>query len=235
VQALPPFLERRVLVAVLAVAAGLWAVFAIGDAVLDGAGAELDRRLLLSVRGPTRAAEPAWLEEAARDITALGGWTVLTLVTVAAAGSLLLAGRRRQALVVLAAIVGASLLADAIKDLVERPRPDLVPHAVTVSSSSFPSGHATQAAACYLTLGALLARFQPRRRLKSFTIMLAVAVTAAVGASRVVLGVHWPSDVVAGWALGASWALLCWAVVRALQRRGAVERTDQVASNETPS
>jgi undecaprenyl-diphosphatase len=92
-----------------------------------------------------------------------------------------------------------------------------------VHTSSFPSGHASGAAATYLTLGALLARFQRERHLKVYVLGLAVAVTVAVGASRVYLGVHWPTDVLAGWTLGAGWALLCWTVARLLQRRGKVE------------
>lgn len=233
-----PFLERRVLLALLAVTGCAWTFIAIADAAVGGASLGLDRALLVLLRRPDDlnvGIGAPWLESAMRDVTALGGWVVLTLVTTAVAGGLLLAGRRRQALFVVAAIVGAAVLADLIKDVFERPRPDLVPHGVAVSSPSFPSGHATQAAACYLTLGALLARFQPRRRLKAFTIGFAVIITLAVGLSRVYLGVHWPSDVLAGWTLGAAWGLTCWTVAMLLQRRGTVERADQPAPEEAPS
>ena len=147
-----------------------------------------------------------------RDITALGGVTVTTLMTLVAAGFLVLSGKRHAALFVVVSIAGAALLSSGIKLGFERPRPDLVPHGVEVYTASFPSGHATGAAATYLTLGALLARFQSRRRLKVYLLSLAVLLTVLIGLSRLYLGVHWPSDVLAGWTLGASWALLCWLV-----------------------
>ena len=104
-----------------------------------------------------------------------------------------------------------------------------MPHGVEVYTASFPSGHATGAAATYLTLGALLARFQPQRRLKLYLIGLAATLTVAIGVSRVYLGVHWPTDVLAGWTLGTSWALLCWLVARVLQRLGKVEKPHETS------
>ena len=130
----------------------------------------------------------------------------------------------------LVAIVGATLLSFSIKAGIERPRPDLFPHGAPVYTASFPSGHATGAAATYLTLGALLARFQRHRRLKIYLLALAVILTLLIGLSRLYLGVHWPSDVLAGWTLGACWALLCWLVARQLQRRGKVEDEPEVCA-----
>jgi undecaprenyl-diphosphatase len=98
-----------------------------------------------------------------------------------------------------------------------------VPHGAIVYTASFPSGHAMLAAVVYLTLGALLARVQPRLVLKLYLLGLAILLTIAVGVSRVYLGVHWPTDVLAGWTLGAAWALFCWAAALWLQRRGQVE------------
>jgi undecaprenyl-diphosphatase len=224
---LPPvLLERRVLVALLLVAAGIWGFVAIGDEVSEGDSYSIDRTILLLFRNAADVTDPvgpAWLESAMRDVTALGGTVVLTIVTLGAAGYLLLAGKRSAALFVVAAIIGALVLSFSIKAGIERPRPDLVPHGTPVYTASFPSGHATGAAATYLTLGALLARFQARRWVKIYLLGLATTLTVLIGLSRVYLGVHWPSDVLAGWTLGASWALFCWVIARWLQRRGQVE------------
>jgi undecaprenyl-diphosphatase len=224
--ALAPVLERRVLVSLLLIASGLWAFLALADGVMEGEHQHLERAILLSFRQADNPAEPIgpyWLESAVRDVTALGGTTITTMVTLVTAGYLLLAGNRGAAMMVLASIAGAVLLSLAIKLGIERPRPELFPHGVEVYTASFPSGHATGSAATYLTLGALLAGFQRRRRLKVYLLTIAVLLTVLIGLSRLYLGVHWPSDVLAGWTLGASWALLCWLVAWQLQRRGKVE------------
>jgi undecaprenyl-diphosphatase len=131
--------------------------------------------------------------------------------------------KAHAALFVVAAVGGGMLLSTLLKMGFDRPRPDLVPHGALVYTASFPSGHATLSAVVYLTLGALLARVQPRFVLKFYLLGLAIVLTVTVGVSRVYLGVHWPTDVLAGWALGAAWALFCWAAALWLQRRGQVE------------
>ena len=221
-----PVMERQVLVSLVILAAGLWAFFGLADEIREGEQFRLDRAILLLFRNPADVSDPigpVWLESAVRDVTALGGTVVITIVTLGAAGFLLLSGKRSAALFVIVSIVGAVLLSFTIKAGIERPRPDLFPHGAPVYTASFPSGHATGAAATYLTLGALLARFQAHRRLKIYLLTLAVILTLLIGLSRLYLGVHWPSDVLAGWTLGACWALLCWLVARQLQRRGKVE------------
>jgi undecaprenyl-diphosphatase len=219
--------ELSLLLSLLVVVGGIWLFLGVADEVREGEIEEIDRQILLLFRSPANpedAIGPVWLEEAMRDLTALGSIVVLTLITLAAAVYLVLAGKRRAALFLLVAIGGGIVIGFAIKAGFERPRPDLVAHAARVFTASFPSGHSMMAAVTYLTLGTLLARVQPHRRLKIYLIGLAVLVSLAVGISRVYLGVHWPSDVLAGWALGASWAMLCWAVVLWLQRRGQIER-----------
>jgi undecaprenyl-diphosphatase len=124
------------------------------------------------------------------------------------------------------------LLSTLLKLGFERPRPDLVPHAVVVYTASFPSGHAMLSAVTWLTLGALLMRVEPRRRVKAYVLALAVLTTLLVGASRIYLGVHWPTDVLAGWCIGAAWALMCWLAALWLQRRGRVEETREVADDD---
>ncbi|HET9956181.1 MAG TPA: phosphatase PAP2 family protein, partial [Polyangiaceae bacterium] len=184
------------------------------------------RELLLSLREPTNLSDPvgpAWVEEAGRDFTALGGKAVLTLVTVAVVGHLLLRRKPRSAVFVAISVVGGALLSSALKGIFVRPRPALVTHLAYVTSSSFPSGHSMLSSAVYLTLAGLLARSEASLVRKAYILLWATILALLVGFSRVYIGVHWPSDVLAGWAAGAAWAAFCWTVARALQRSGDVE------------
>jgi undecaprenyl-diphosphatase len=218
--------EFDVLGLVLVAAAILFAFFHLADEVVEGDTRSFDSAVLLSLRNSADLADPigpAWLELAARDLTSLGGYPVVILTTLSAVGFLLITGKRHVALLVLVSAGGGMLLSSELKGFFERPRPDLVPHAVQVYTMSFPSGHAMLSAATYLTLGALLARVQPRRWVRLYLLAVAVALTLLIGASRVYLGVHWPTDVLAGWCVGAAWAMLCWTIALWLQRRGKVE------------
>lgn len=219
-------LEWQPLAALCLAAAIAWGFVELADEVLEGETREVDFFLLLALRSAADRSDPlgpAWLEELARDLTALGSAGVLTLLTAAAVGYLQLAGKRHAAAAVLAAVVGGVLLSTVLKLGFDRPRPDLVPHAVEVYTASFPSGHSMMAAVTYLTLGALLARVEGDWRRKLYWLGIALLLTVLVGLSRVYLGVHWPSDVLGGWAVGAAWALACWIVVQFLQRSGKVE------------
>ncbi len=213
-----------VLVAVGIVTLSCWAFLLAADAVTEHGHA--DERILLLLREPNDPSDPIgpqWVEEAARDVTALGGHTVLTLLVSSVLGFLLLGRHYPAGLLVLIATSGGGLLSTTLKGVYSRPRPDLVPHLAYVNSSSFPSGHAMLSAVVYLTLGALLARLVEWRWAKLYCVGVAVVLTLLVGASRVYLGVHYPTDVVAGWSGGLAWAVLCWLVARFLQRRGVVE------------
>nr|WP_211112433.1 phosphatase PAP2 family protein [Azospirillum sp. SYSU D00513] len=218
--------ELAILGGALAVAALLSAFVALAGEVLEGETQALDRLLLLALRDaadPSNPLGPSWVEEMARDITALGSMTVLILITLAAVGFLLLMEKRSAPLFLLASVGGGILLSTLLKLGIDRARPDLVPHGQVVYTASFPSGHSMLSAVVYLTLGALLARFVPRRRLKAYVLVIAILLTLMVGMSRVYLGVHWPTDVLAGWTAGAAWALLCWVAAAWLQSRGTVE------------
>jgi undecaprenyl-diphosphatase len=218
--------ELGTILSVLAVCAGVWAFAELADGVRDGELNTLDRRILLALRSPSDLSDPIgplWLEEMVRDFTALGGIGVLTFLTLAALGFLMLQGKSRVMALLLSAIVGGWMVATALKWSFDRARPDLVPHGSHVYTSSFPSGHAMMSAATYLTIGALLARTQSGFAAKAYFLVLAMLLTGAVGVSRVYLGVHWPTDVLAGWTMGGCWALLCWTIARALQRRGQIE------------
>lgn len=219
--------ELPTLIAVLLLLTGLWIFAEIADEVQEQSTLSIDRAILLAMRNPSDASDPLgprWFEEAARDFTALGGVGVLTFISLASVGFLWLDGKRSAAVFVMTAVGGGLVLSMLLKYGYSRPRPDLVPHGSHVYTSSFPSGHSMMSAATYLTLGVLLARSVSGRQLRLFLILVALLITAAVGASRVYLGVHWPTDVLAGWVLGACWAILCWVVVLWLQRRGKVER-----------
>lgn len=209
-----------------------WAFVEIADEVFEGGSRVIDREILLALRNPNDLADPlgpGWLEELMRDFTALGGNGILTLATLLAVGALLMARKPHAASALVVAVglgLGASFL---LKSAFERPRPDLVPHGSIVYTHSFPSGHAMVSALTYLTLAALLARQTPELRLKTYLFGSALLLTSLAGVSRVYLGVHWPTDVLAGWAAGAFWALLCWLAVRSLQRRGQVEKEAEKA------
>ncbi len=137
-----------------------------------------------------------------RDLTALGGYTVLSLITVLAITYLLMKGKRASALLVGVAVIGGTALSNLLKLGFDRPRPDIVAHLVDVHSLSFPSGHAMLSAATYLTLGALLARSERGIVMRSYFIGVAIVLTMLIGASRVYLGVHYPTDVLADGAPG---------------------------------
>lgn len=218
--------EIGVLAGVLGVAASLLVFVWLAGAILEGDTAAFDERILRALRAPGDPADPIgprWFEEMARDVTALGSTIVLTLVALGVVGFLVMLSKRGAAVLVLASVSGGTVLSYLLKAAFDRPRPDLVPHGATVYTASFPSSHAMLSAVVYLTLGALLARVQPRRRLKIYLLCVPILITAAVGLSRVYLGVHWPTDVLAGWCAGAGWAAVCWLAALRLQRRGAVE------------
>ena len=145
-------------------------------------------------------------------------------------GHLLLAKKPRAAAFLGVSVASALALSLGLKRVFNRPRPDLVPHMTEVLTSSFPSGHSMLSAAVYLTLGALLARLQASVVLKAYVLLWALFLAFVIGVSRVYVGVHWPSDVLGGWAAGSSWAALCWLSARALQRRGEVESPSGDAS-----
>jgi undecaprenyl-diphosphatase len=219
-------LELRTLLLLVVAFGGIWAFVELADQVLEGETARIDEALLLAMRSRADVSDPLgplWFEEMARDFTALGGTAVLLLIVLAAAIYLLLLRKRHAALFIVVAIGSGQLLSSLFKWGFGRPRPDLVPHASYVYTASFPSGHSMMAAITYLTLGALLARMHAPPALKAFFLGMACLLTVLIGISRVYLGVHWPTDVLAGWAAGSVWAIVCWIAALWFQRRGAVE------------
>jgi undecaprenyl-diphosphatase len=220
--------EATVLLAVLGLLIGLFGFVKIAEELAEGELGAFDEWLLRLLRvadQPHTPIGPEWLLGVAKDITVLGGRTILLAIVGGAVGYLALERKHGRMWLVVAAAAGGGILSTTMKEIFARGRPDAVPHLVAVGSPSFPSGHAMLAAVIYLTLGALLARFATRRRTKVYLLTVAALLTFLVGASRVYLGVHHPTDVFAGWCAGVVWALVCWLVARYLQARGAVERT----------
>jgi undecaprenyl-diphosphatase len=208
----------------------LWGFAELADEVSDGETHAFDETVLLAFRTPgdlARPVGPEWLPYVARDLTAIGGATVLVMLTLAAIGYLLLRRKGGAAMFITASVLGGTLLSSLLKNVFERTRPDVVPHLMEATSASFPSGHSMLAMVTYLTLGSVLAEVHPNRRFKVYILSWAVFLSLLVGWSRIYLGVHWPTDVLGGWCLGSAWALGCGVVAVALQRRGVIEPSDK--------
>lgn len=209
----------------------VWAFCELADDVMEGESHALDERILLSLRTPGDSSDPLgpkWFEELMRDFTALGGMGIVFLFSLLAVTLLWVTQNRRLSILLLIALAGAFLLSMGLKSWFDRPRPSLVPHGSYVYTKSFPSGHSMMAAAMYLTMGVTFAQFVASLRVKAFFLIVAVFLTLSVGISRVYLGVHWPSDVLAGWAAGSAWALACWSIARILHLRSRVPVDSQV-------
>jgi len=208
-------------IAILTVVALVLSAVLLGYSVSRGTSQAFDERVLLMLRVPglpTTPIGPVWLSEVARDITALGGVAVLTLLTCLATIHLLLRREWRTAALVAAAAISGTMVSNVLKDMFARPRPELTAIA-EYGVGSFPSGHSTASAVVYLTLGLWLAHAAEQRRMKVFYVLTAILLTTLVGLSRLYLGVHYPTDVAAGWAIGSAWALICSLIATAIGSR----------------
>ena len=226
--------HSRALVAFLVFALMALGTILLASEVAEGDTFAIDKMILIGLRHGDELGTPigpAWLRVSMIDFTALGGAPVLTLISVFAVGYLLVLGRKSNAAFVAASIAGGAILSGLIKAIFVRPRPELVPHLVDVTSSSFPSGHSMNSAIVYLTLAVLIARSEQDRRVQGYLITVGIVLTLLVGSTRVYLGVHWPSDVLAGWAVGAMWAAVCSVIAREFQRRGAIEKAGDTAGS----
>lgn len=198
------------------------------DDVTEGDTRGIDTRILGMLRDPANPADPVgprWLAEMMRDFSALGGIAILTLVTLSAALYLFVNRKTFKAWFLLAAIGSGTVLTNALKAGFDRPRPDLIAHETYTYTASFPSGHSMMAALVYLTLGSLLAQNEKRMGMKIFLMGIAITLAALVGVSRIYLGAHWASDVLAGWLGGSAWAMLFWLLEDALLYRHEKRKT----------
>ncbi|MCP4380432.1 MAG: phosphatase PAP2 family protein [Hyphomicrobiales bacterium] len=209
--------------AVVAVTIAAYATFvAIGLSVDTAPVVDIDRSLILALREPLNPANPIgprWFEEAAADITALGGFTILTIIASLVVIALVILRQACAAVFLVLSLLGGRLLSSGLKEFFARPRPDLVSHLDQAFTNSFPSGHATVSMVTLLTLAAIASRFASGRGFRTFAVTSAVLISILIGASRVYLGVHWPSDVVAGWALGIGWLGTVWLLANIISRR----------------
>lgn len=199
-----------------------WLFLSLTEEVVEGDTAAADERVLMAFRAaddPSEPIGPRWLEIAAADVTALGSIAVLALLSLLLAGLFVSLNRGREAVVVLASAAGGVAISQGLKVLFGRERPDMALRSVEAMNPSFPSGHAMLSAVVFLTLGALSARYAQRGHVKAYVMGAAVLATLLVGCTRVYLGVHWPTDVLAGWCVGAAWATACWLAAWALEGR----------------
>lgn len=212
--------EPKMLLGLGGLAALLLLLAKIVEDVVTKESGSFDHAVLMAFRVSgdlSKPVGPQWLQSAFIDITSLGSPVIITLVTLVTAAYLAVAGKKRQGLLVAISIGLGSAVEKLMKLGFDRARPEVVPHFVTVHSLSFPSGHATLSAMTYLTIGALLARSQRNWRVRTFVLAVSMMTTLLIGFSRVYLGVHWPTDVLAGWTVGAAWALATWLVAEKIR------------------
>jgi len=209
----------RVLWPILPIAALLLLFAAIAWTVFEADSGALDRAAILTLRNMADRMGPEWVQDSARNVTSLGSVIVVCILAGAYTGYLLLSGQRRSAILMLVSVIGGLVLNDLLKAIFDRPRPDLALPSVQVFTSSFPSGHAALSSVAYLSMGSLFARDTPNAIVKAYVMATAILLVFLIGMSRVYLGVHYPTDVLAGWCIGSAWALTCWLVAEEGERR----------------
>ncbi|MBL0969021.1 MAG: phosphatase PAP2 family protein [Brevundimonas sp.] len=214
--------EIAALTALLVVAFGVMTFVEIADDMTEADGQAFDWMVLHWMQptpGETRG--PWWMHEAAADLTSLGGISVLTLFALIAFVFLLIQRKRLSAVLLVLGLVGGVALSEGLKALFDRARPPAAYQAVETLNASFPSGHTLLSTVFYLTLGVMLTRAFTQKRFKAFVLVCAMLIALLVGLTRVYLGAHWASDVLAGWSVGAAWAMTLWLVAYAVERHQA--------------
>ena len=214
--------EIKILVNLFILVTALLVFSYVAKEVIRGETQQLDEWLLNYLRADETIKSPigpTWFTRLMTDITALGGATIIFMITAAVVFYLLIQKHYEFMWLILIATIGGAILSFGLKELFARERPPLIYHLLTVKSLSFPSGHATMSSIVYLTQGALLAKVQANKNLRVYILLVAIILVFLIGISRIYLGVHYPTDVLAGWSVGLAWASLCWLAAKYLQRR----------------
>jgi undecaprenyl-diphosphatase len=204
--------EMMFLGGILAFCLCVWLFLSVAGWVTHGSFQQAEVHWMRALRNPadpSRLIGPWWFVGVVRDVSALGSAVVVIMLSVFCTGYFLLRQQWGHAAFLAVTVLGGYVLNQALKSNYSRVRPEVVPHLAEVSSASFPSGHSMVSSLVYLTLGALLAQTAPRRREKIYSMAAAALLTLLIGVSRVALGVHYPTDVLAGWSAGTAWALAC--------------------------
>jgi undecaprenyl-diphosphatase len=210
--------------------AGTWAFAALAVHVRAGATQAFDDAILRWVG----AHQVGWVHVAMLQVTALGTGVVVMMVVAVAALFLWLTRHKHSATLLLVTTAVGILINSMLKDVFHRTRPSIFPSGVEVFSSSFPSGHSMSAAIVYGTVAYLAARLQQRHWARALTAVIALALILLIAASRIYLGVHYPSDTVAGMVIGLAWAAFCMATLEAVQLV-ARRRAPEALEDEQPA
>ncbi|MEO6052448.1 MAG: phosphatase PAP2 family protein [Chthoniobacterales bacterium] len=208
------------------ISASLWIFIVLTHHVVGGTQHETEAKIMRMMRVPGDLSQPIgprWLKMASLDITALGSVPVLMIVTFLVVGYMLLEQKFATACLILFSTSGGAFLGMFLKYIINRDRPNIVPHLAEVSGQSYPSGHSMLSSVVYLTLAVVLAQTVVNRRSKIYIIAAAILITLLVGITRVFIGVHYPTDVLAGWSAGTVWALMVWQLASRLQKQGVME------------
>ena len=226
----PATKEIKILLVLLTFFLSLFIFINVGILVTNGTAKQFDESIIKYFRvegNNSEPAGPAFLTESMRDITSLGGETVITIITVFIVGFLLFQKSYDAMWLVLAATIGGAIISLVLKEFYGRERPDISYRLINVTPLSFPSGHSMMSAVVYLTQAAIIARIQKNKKIRIYILSVALFLTFIIGLSRIYLGVHYPTDVIGGWTMGLAWASFCWFVAWYLQRRNKLKTSDE--------